>query len=237
MVVDLAGLTEARERLAAARGVLFDFDGPICRLFPEGVSVHVADELRRTVDDFGAGNVLAARERTDIDPHVVLRAVHRAAQRDRGLRGLVAELEKRVTDGELAAVPSAWGTPGAEDLIRTLFEQGRRLAVVTNNSPRAASAYLEDKGLCGCFETIHGRTNDPGLMKPHPHVLTRALRSLDLAPEDAVMIGDTATDVEAADRAGVPFIGYGRNARKESGLRGAGASLVLSSYGPLLDGA
>ena len=40
-----------------------DFAGPICRLFPDGSSKPVADELRETVDRFGAGDVLTADQR------------------------------------------------------------------------------------------------------------------------------------------------------------------------------
>jgi beta-phosphoglucomutase-like phosphatase (HAD superfamily) len=72
-------------------------------------------------------------------------------------------------------------------------------------------------------------------MKPDPDVLTRALGSLHLRPEDAVMIGDTGTDVEAAKRAGVRFLGYGRDERKIRGLKEAGAGTVVSSYLPLVE--
>ena len=48
MAVDLDGVTSVRNLLAGARCVLFDFDGPICRLFPDGSSKPVADQLRAT---------------------------------------------------------------------------------------------------------------------------------------------------------------------------------------------
>ncbi|MFF3503561.1 HAD family hydrolase [Streptomyces sp. NPDC003247] len=236
---DLDDVEHARELLAGGAGeagagcVLFDFDGPLCRLFPLGSSMRVADELRRCVESFGALDVLCARERTDKDPHVVLRAVHRA-RRDRELGDLPERLEELVARGELNAARTAWPTPQADDLVRWLADRGARLAVVTNNAPRAVDFYLRAHGLRQYFEGVHGRTADPGLMKPHPDVIERALRGLGLSPGDAVMIGDTPTDVEAAERAGVPFIGYGRNAEKRARLRNAGAKAVLGSYGPLL---
>ena len=48
------------------------------------------------------------------------------------------------------------------------------------------------------------------------------------------MIGDTATDFEAAKSAGVHFMGYARNEAKEKVLRRAGAEVVVGSFEPLL---
>jgi phosphoglycolate phosphatase-like HAD superfamily hydrolase len=55
------------------------------------------------------------------------------------------------------------------------------------------------------------------------------------APADALMIGDTPSDFEAARRAGIPFLGYARNTWKETLLRRAGAEAVVNSLQPLLD--
>ncbi|MEU9186802.1 HAD family hydrolase [Streptomyces sp. NPDC048484] len=230
---DVRDVRGARRLLANARCVLFDFDGPICRLFPEDRSREVARKLRETTDEFGAGDVLTAEERTDKDPHVVLRAVHRAG-RGRDMPGLLEELEKLVVAGEVEATHTAWPTPDADGLIDVLSKRRTRMAVVTNNSPLAAQAYLDRAGLLHHFTAIEGRTTDPARMKPDPDVVFRALGSLGLGPEDAVMIGDTGTDVEAAEQAGVSFIGYGRNPEKRGRLRDAGARVVLGSYAPLL---
>ncbi|MFF8674672.1 HAD family hydrolase [Streptomyces sp. NPDC015242] len=243
MVAGVDVFTDVRGVLAGARGVLFDFDGPICRLFPEDGSKPIADELRREVDAYGASPVLGAEERTHKDPHVVLGAVHRARRAGApGLRELLRVLEERLTAGEVAAAELVaahheWHTPYADDLIRGLARRGASLAVVTNNSPLAAEAHLDRRGLLPFFTTVQGRRpEDPGSMKPHPDVLFRALRVLGLDPDDAVMIGDTPTDVQAAARAGVEFVGYGRNERKVRALCDVEAAMVVTSYGPLVEG-
>jgi phosphoglycolate phosphatase-like HAD superfamily hydrolase len=43
------------------------------------------------------------------------------------------------------------------------------------------------------------------------------------------MIGDTPSDFLAAREAGVPFLGYARNERKEKALREAGAGMMVGS--------
>ncbi|MFB7332830.1 HAD family hydrolase [Streptomyces adustus] len=239
MAVEVEDTTDVRSLLAGARGVLFDFDGPVCRLFPGGSSRPVADALRTLVAEAGVAHVLTPEEAADKDPHAVLRAVYRA-QRDRRLPrragDLVRALEDRVTEGELDAVRrGAWPTPGAAELIRRLSVRGARLAVVTNNAARAAAYYLEREGLRGCFDAVHGRTREVERMKPDPYVVERALASLRLRREEAVMIGDSPADAIAARAAGVPFIGFGRDLRKQSELRGAGAALVVDSYALFLD--
>lgn len=239
-----AAAAVARGLLEWASCVLFDFDGPVCRLFPQDSSRPLADELRRLLAASGLTDVLTGAERTGKDPHLVLRAVHRAAARPQvrrrfahvDLADLVGRLEAAVTAGELAAVRVAWPTPDADEFIGRLAGRGLSLAVVTNNSPLVAATYLRERGLAGHFQAIQGRTADPGLMKPHPHVVRRALESLGLPPRDAVMIGDTPTDLEAAMDAGVGFIGYGRNEHKRKRLRDAGAKVVVGAYAPLIEG-
>ncbi|MFI9246903.1 HAD family hydrolase [Streptomyces sp. NPDC053086] len=228
---------EAWELLSAGSGpgcVLFDFDGPLCRLFPYDRSMPLAKALRSTVEAAGLLDVLSADELTDKDPHVVLRAVHRA-RRDRDLGDLVARLDRQVGEGERIAARSALPTPGADGLVARLAERGIRLAVVTNNAAVAADDYLRARNLRTSFAAVHGRAADPDLMKPHPDVLHRALRGLGLPPEEAVMIGDTPTDFVAAEQAGVRFIGIGRNALKRRRMRDGGAKVVLGSYQPLLE--
>jgi phosphoglycolate phosphatase len=53
--------------------------------------------------------------------------------------------------------------------------------------------------------------------KPHPDHLLLPLRDLGLAPEDAVMVGDSQIDAGAARDAGIPFIGVSYGYALEQG--------------------
>jgi HAD superfamily hydrolase (TIGR01509 family) len=243
MSVDVRDTREVRPSLEGTEGVLFDFDGPVCRLFPHNSSLPVAKELRGLVTGAGLESLLVTdEEKRGKDPHAVLLAVHRAMRdgrvRRRTVGDLVGTLEALLSRREVDAAAKAEPTKGAAELIRRLAGRGVRLAVVTNNSARAASAYLESSGLGECFAVVHGRTRDLDRMKPHPDIVHRALASLaglGVGPERTVMIGDSPADVRAAHGAGVDFIGYGRDETKESKLRAAGATTVLNSYALLLD--
>ncbi|KRD17624.1 MULTISPECIES: HAD family hydrolase [unclassified Streptomyces] len=223
---------DLREVIRRARVVLWDFDGPICRLFAGHSADVVADGLVEWLEGRGLHHLLTDSERDSLDPHVVLRAVDR---RHPG-SDLVTELEERLTQEELKATATAMPTPYADPLIRTLTARGLRLAITTNNSPRVVTTYLANRGLTSCFTPhVYGRTQELRHLKPHPHCLNLALRAMGSAPGTALMIGDTPSDFLAAREAGVPFLGYARNERKEKLLTGAGATLVVPSLEPVLD--
>jgi phosphoglycolate phosphatase-like HAD superfamily hydrolase len=206
-------------------------DGPICRLFAGYPAHQIAGELVAKIDQLGMGGLLTEQERSSNDPHDALRGVHiRRPGSD-----LVLELEEWLTRRELLAVPKAMPTPHADPLIRTWSSLGVRFAITTNNAALAAAAYVESRGLSDCFPYVYGRTPNLDLMKPNPHCLEEAIKAMGAVPSGTLMIGDTATDLLAAQRAGVSFLGYARNEKKERNLRGAGAEVVVTSMEQVLD--
>lgn len=223
---------ENLERLISrARYVLFDFDGPLCRVFAGHAADGVAHGLVHWLDEQRAGHLLTGEERRTTDPWDVLRAVaHRRPGSD-----LVAALEERLTQEELKAVASSQPTAYADPLVRAWTATGARLAVATNNSPMAVRAYLEGRGLNACFPHVYGRTRDPDLLKPHPHCLQQALHAFGADPTQALMLGDSASDLLAARAAGVAFLGYARNDGKEKTLREAGAHFLVRSLSEVLE--
>ena len=93
-------------------------------------------------------------------------------------------------------------------LIETLEELKPRvsLAVCTNRST-SMNMVLESFGLAsyfGCVMTA-SRVVNP---KPHPEPLLKVLDHYRLAPCEALFVGDSEVDRQAAAAAGVPFIAY-----------------------------
>ncbi|MEU6098994.1 HAD family hydrolase [Streptomyces sp. NPDC047079] len=220
-----------RELVEGARFVLFDFDGPICRLFAGHSATDVARRLEEWLEGQGLPVPLTEAEKGQSDPQMALRAVDR---RHPG-SDLVAELEELLTRHELRAVRSAMPTPYADPLVRTWTALGARLAITSNNSARSVSAYLAGRGLLGCFAPhIYGRTHELHRLKPDPYHLNRALRAMGAAPGHTLMIGDAPSDLQAAELAGVPFLGYARNEDKESRLRQVGAEVIVRSLDSVL---
>lgn len=225
-------MADLRELFDSTTCVLFDFDGPVCRLFAgypaDGVAVGLVGWLRRQ----GRADLLSEDDARSGDPHAVLRAVALTAPGS----DFLAALEDQLTEHERRATETAEPTPDADELIHTLRSRGYGLAITTNNSAAIVERYLTTRGLVDCFEShLHGRTGDLLRLKPDPDCLLRALDSTGVAAGRALMIGDTPADCVAARKAGVAFVGYARNDRKRELLLGAGATTIVPSMRPLLD--
>jgi HAD superfamily hydrolase (TIGR01549 family) len=206
-----------RELITPVRHVLWDLDGPICRLFSGYPAHQVARDLVELIDRRGLGGLLTEGERSTSDPQVVLLGLGRRHPSS----DLIVDLEQRLTQQELAAAPKAFPTSWADPLIRT-WSRRATFAITTNNSALAAARYIETRRLTECFPYIYGRTRDLDLMKPHPHILRQALGAMGADPSRSLMLGDSPTDFAAAREAGVPFLGYARDARKRAALLEAG---------------
>jgi phosphoglycolate phosphatase len=102
--------------------------------------------------------------------------------------------------------------PGVREGLQTLRRMQLPLACVTNKAERFTLALLEQLGLARCFEQVIAGDTLPQ-KKPHPQPLLHACRAFGIAPEDMLMIGDSANDVEAARAAGCPVfcVDYGYN--------------------------
>ncbi len=96
--------------------------------------------------------------------------------------------------------------PGVEHLLQRLRARGWKLAVATGKSQNGADRATHRMGLAGYFDAVHGiLPGTPG--KPHPAVLSRALADLEVAPSEAIMVGDTTFDMDMAAALGVPAVG------------------------------
>ncbi len=93
-------------------------------------------------------------------------------------------------------------TPG---VLRTLRAWGLKLAICTNKYRYRVEDILRCNGLEGAVDVIIG-ADDVSYGKPHPEPLERAMAALGVAPNEALYVGDSAADAEAAQRAGVAFV-------------------------------
>ena len=62
-------------------------------------------------------------------------------------------------------------------------------------------------GLAQYFDLVVSAL-DVALSKPDPESLNKIIAHFQLRPEEAVYIGDSVVDAEAARRAGIPLIAY-----------------------------
>ena len=88
--------------------------------------------------------------------------------------------------------------PGVPEALASLG--GRKSTATTKGSPYSR-VVLEQFGLIGYFDHVQGTDGFPS--KPAPDVIHAALAALNARPEDCLMVGDSAADMQAGRRAGV----------------------------------
>ncbi|HZV20399.1 MAG TPA: phosphoglycolate phosphatase [Hyphomicrobiales bacterium] len=120
---------------------------------------------------------------------------------------------------------------GAAELLELLVRERKRLGLCTNKAQELTLQILNQLGLAKYFSVVIGEV--AGIPhKPDPVPLLAALAALDATPEQAIMVGDSAADVECAKRAGVSVVavsfGYSRTAPHL-----LGADAVIESFGEL----
>ena len=95
---------------------------------------------------------------------------------------------------------------GVDDILVALETAGARLGIVTSKSQDAVDLVLKALPAPIIWNTTI-TYDDCALHKPHPEPLRVALARLDAKPEDAVYIGDSPFDLQAANAAGCAAIG------------------------------
>ena len=102
--------------------------------------------------------------------------------------------------------------PGVRECIYNLKSEGYRLGCVTNKAAQFTLPLLRELGLYGDFEIVVSGDDLPR-KKPDPLPLLHAAEQLGVAPENALMIGDSRSDVKSARAAGfqIVCVSYGYN--------------------------
>lgn len=182
----------------AARAVLFDLDGTLINTF------HLyMESFRRTLEPH-FNRRLSDAEIMAFNPH----------SEQRLLLELIQEMEFTPYFEHFLTFYSAlhdalFAGPydGVLDMLRTLQGQGYLLGVVTGKSRdawRITATRMEDEGFEDLFHIVL-TDDDVQAPKPSPEGLLLVLDALEIQPTQAVFIGDSLLDREAAREAGILF--------------------------------
>ena len=180
------------------RAVLFDMDGVL--VFSEDAWFAV---YNRTLASFGHPEV--SREAFD-----AIYGNGTEADRDTYMpERTVAEVNDayaRFFEESLGAVrPNA----SARDVLLELRRRGVRTACATNTMSRLARRILGLAELLDALDAV-ASADEAGAGKPDPAVVLLAAARAGVPPGEALFVGDSRYDEEAAARAGVRFAGFRR---------------------------
>ncbi len=122
--------------------------------------------------------------------------------------------------------------------VRELFEQvrasGKRIALASSGNADEIEHYVE---LAHIGDLIDARTTKTEVRhsKPEPDVFLETLRQLQLSAEEAIVIGDTPFDVQAAKKSQMRTIALLSGGFSEDELRGSGAVAIYRDAADLLE--
>ena len=222
-------ISPAKPRFVA-KLVLFDLDGTL---------VHSAPDLAHSVN-----LMLNELERSEYPIEQVTRWIGNGMARlvKRGLTGeLDAEPEPALFERGLASFKRHYAAnlavqtrpyPGMVDVLDGLVSQGFLLGCVTNKMESFSRSLLEQLDLMKYFRILVGGDTLP-VRKPDPLPLRHACAECGVAPAQALLIGDSAADVNAARAAGMPVIAvsYGYNQGRD--VRSLNPDLAVDSAAEL----
>ncbi|HEY6556308.1 MAG TPA: HAD family hydrolase [Polyangiaceae bacterium] len=96
--------------------------------------------------------------------------------------------------------------PEVPSVLAALSSQGLKLGVVTNGSVQIQEPVVSELGIAKLISVILVSERE-GVRKPHPELFHRALRMLDLRPDEVWFVGDhPQVDVDGAAAAGLSAI-------------------------------
>ena len=115
--------------------------------------------------------------------------------------------------------------PGAVDVLSAYHHAGTKLAVVTNKPEGFSRTILDHFGLSGMVGAVVGG-DTISTRKPEPGMLLHALALMEVAPHDALMVGDSPADIDAAIAAGIQSVAV-RGGYTNVAVEALGADLVI----------
>jgi phosphoglycolate phosphatase len=121
--------------------------------------------------------------------------------------------------------------PGVERALDRLAAAGHRLAVCTNKLEWLSKRLLDALKLNDRFAAICGQDTF-GVQKPDPQMFRATVMRAGGEPAQAIMVGDSITDIRTARAAGVPIVGvdFGYTNVPMASL---GADRVIGAYAQL----
>lgn len=131
-------------------------------------------------------------------------------------------------------LPRVRAFPGVRDLFMKIKEDGKRLALASSAKEEELKVY---KKIAQIEDLVEEETSadDADRSKPHPDIFKAALERLsDVSVEEAVVIGDTPYDAEAAGKLRLRTIGVRCGGFPEEELLAAGAISIYDDPADLL---
>ncbi len=204
--------------------VIFDFDGTLADTQKATMTtfIQALDELSMPLDE-----TLLSEEMTALSVEDMFRSV--------GLEeGRVANACDRYKDIYRTTAPRCAALfPGVEPTLQALSSWGFTLAIATNESRENLDTLLSAFGIAHLFQASCC-ADEVERSKPFPDMGVRILSTLDIAPERALMVGDSVFDMALGKTLGMRTCAAGYGAYPLSQLQEQHPDRVIRGFSELL---
>ena len=131
-------------------------------------------------------------------------------------------------------MPKACAFRGVRPLFERIRAAGQRIVLASSGKADEVERYKEIAGIADLVDDATS-SDDAERSKPYPDIFQAALgRIAPIAPEEAIVVGDTPYDAEAAVRAGLRIVGVLCGGFPERDLREAGCMEIYRDPEDLL---
>jgi len=154
------------------------------------------------------------------------------------LHDVDAAIQERISDAQGSHFKRLYlkqvsAFPRASDLTAAVYRSGRKVVLASSAGREEVDHYSRMLGIADLIEATTS-IDDVERSKPAPDIFGAALGKIGVAPEQAIVVGDTPYDVEAALKAGVQTIGVTSGPFSAAQLMEAGAVAVYADVADLL---
>ncbi len=132
-------------------------------------------------------------------------------------------------------LPTVKGFPRVRELLERVKADGKRVVLATSGKKDILEANKKTAGIEGVADA-ETSSSDVAESKPHPDIFAAAMGKLiDVDASEAVAVGDTPYDAEAAGKIGLRTVGLLCGGFREEELREAGCVAIYRDPADLLE--
>ena len=190
--------------------VIFDLDGTLVDSAPD-----LRHAVNRVLDEHGAAPLSLTQIRSMIGDGAAQLVARAFAARNLEVADPNAPLQRFFSLYETDPTANTVLYDGVSDTLQVMSDGGSPLAVCTNKPANPARTILRQLNIDTHFSQVVGGDTH-AFRKPDPRMLTTLVDAFGVAPDKALMVGDSEVDAATAHTAGVPFAlmtyGYRRGA-------------------------
>lgn len=210
--------------------LVFDLDGTLVETAPDLVATLNAVLARTGVAPVPyekARSMVGGGARTMIERGLQFAGTQRpAAEIDEMFDAFLAHYEAHIADASTLF-------PGVAEALDRFAAQGWQFAVCTNKIEHSSILLLQKLGVVQRFRAVCGKDTFP-VCKPDGRALLMTIERAAGAPQNAIMVGDSKTDIDTARNAKIPVVAVDFGYTDEP-IETFGPDRVISHFDALWD--